>query len=181
MIVLFFMSAPPSIKVLGSIDARPSKTLPGKEKFKAGDPRPLGRSPQASPRRSNLHRVTATIEKLLRDHVEAFNSRNLSALLAGFTDDAVWVTGRSTACGRAELTELFAGAIAGLLPTLTIQKVIAGERQAAAELVEEFSYEGVARVDHIAGFYVFRDGLIASAKIYREGSADLTASANASR
>jgi hypothetical protein len=36
-----------------------------------------------------------------------------------------------------------------------------------------FTFEGVERTDHIAGFYVIEDGHIASAKIYREGSADV--------
>jgi hypothetical protein len=36
-----------------------------------------------------------------------------------------------------------------------------------------FTFEGVERTDHIAGFYVIEDGRIASAKIYREGSADV--------
>lgn len=112
------------------------------------------------------------IEELLRAHVDAFNDRDLDALMAGFADDARWVTGRSTASGRAELTELFAGAMKGILPTLTIRELITGPGRAAAEMVEEYTHDGVAHVDHIAGFYVFRDGLIVSAKIYREGSAD---------
>ena len=60
--------------------------------------------------------------------------------------------------------------MAGLLTTLTVQNVIAGGGRAAAQLVEEFSYDGVARADHITGFY-----------IYREGSAELTESANEAR
>lgn len=113
------------------------------------------------------------IENLIESHVAAFNAHDLENLMAGFADDAVWITGRSTARGRAELTDLFAGAMAGLLPTLTIQNLIVGEGQAAAQMVETFTHEGVSRTDHIAGFYVVRDGLIASAKIYREGSAEL--------
>ncbi|MEZ0092198.1 nuclear transport factor 2 family protein [Streptacidiphilus sp. EB129] len=113
------------------------------------------------------------IENLVRAHVDAFNSRDLEALMAGFADDAVWITGRSTARGRAELAALFSGAMDGLLPTLTVQSLIVGEGRAAAEMVEVFTHEGVERTDHIAGFYVIEDGRIASAKIYREGSADV--------
>ncbi len=113
------------------------------------------------------------IEKLIQAHVQAFNSRDLEALIAGFTDEAVWVTGRTTARGRAELTELFAGAMGGVLPALTIQNLIVGEGQAAAQLLEVFSYEGTEHTDSIAGFYAILDGRIASAKIYREGSADI--------
>jgi hypothetical protein len=113
------------------------------------------------------------IEDLIKEHVAAFNARDLEALMAGFTDDAVWVTGQATARGRAELAGLFGGAMRGLLPTLAIQNLIAGQGQAAAQLTEVFTFEGVERTDHIAGFYVIEDGRIASAKIYREGSADV--------
>lgn len=114
----------------------------------------------------------ATIEDLVRAHVDAFNARDLARLLAGFADDARWVTGRYSASGRRELTELFDGAMKALLPTLAITDLIAGADRAAAQMVEHYTHDGVEHVDHIAGFFVFRDGLIASAKIYREGSAD---------
>lgn len=119
-------------------------------------------------------RIRRVIENLIKAHVEAFNTRDLDALMAGFTDDAVWITGKTTVRGRAGLTELFATAMDGLLPTLTIQNLIVGHGQAAAQLVEVFTFEGVEHTDNIAGFYAIRDGRIASAKIYREGSADVT-------
>jgi hypothetical protein len=121
------------------------------------------------------------IEDLIKGHVKAFNARDLEALMAGFADDAVWITGQTTARGRAELADLFAGAMRGLLPTLAIQNLIAGEGQAAAQLVEVFTFEGAERTDHIAGFYVIKQGRIASAKIYREGSADVAAAAAGAR
>ena len=111
------------------------------------------------------------IEDLIKGHVKAFNARDPGALMAGFADDAVWITGKTTARGRAEFADLFAGAMKGLLPTLAIQNLIAGEGQAAAQLVEVFTFEGAERTDHIAGFYVIKQGRIAAAKIYREGSA----------
>ena len=113
------------------------------------------------------------IEDLIKEHVEAFNARDLEALMAGFADDAVWISGKTTARGRAELANLFAGAMKGLLPTLTIETLITGEDQAAAQLVEVYTFEGAQRTDHIAGFYVIKEGRIASAKIYREGSAEV--------
>lgn len=113
-------------------------------------------------------------ENLIKAHVEAFNTRDLDALMAGFADDAVWITGRTTVRGRAELNELFATAMDRLLPTLTIQNLIVGEGQAAAQLVEVFTHEGAEHTDNIAGFYAIKGGRITSAKIYREGSADVT-------
>lgn len=111
--------------------------------------------------------------EVVRRHVEAFNSRDLDALLAGFTDDAVWITGTSAARGRAEIAELFAGAMAGLLPRLVVENLLASGDRAACQLTEELTAGGDELTFSIAGFYQLRDGRIASAKIYREGSAEI--------
>lgn len=113
------------------------------------------------------------IGEAIAEHVRAFNERDLDALMAGFTDDAVWVTGVSRITGRPALTEFFAAAMTGLLPTLTIVDIIAGADRAACELVETLNSGGERHTFHIAGFYRLRDGRIAAAKIYREGSAQL--------
>jgi uncharacterized protein (TIGR02246 family) len=110
---------------------------------------------------------------VVRRHVEAFNARDLDALMAGFTEDAVWVTGTSVVRGRAALTELFAGAMTGLLPTLVVQNLLVDGDRAACQLTETLTVAGEERTDSIAGFYRLRDGLIATAKIYREGSAEV--------
>lgn len=111
-------------------------------------------------------------ESRIREHVDAFNARDLKRLMAGFTDDATWVTGSTTVSGRADLTEFFGKALTGLLPHLAIKNVIADGDRAAAELYETFHRDGTARDAHIAGFYTLTDGRISRAKIYREGSAD---------
>jgi hypothetical protein len=105
--------------------------------------------------------------------VGAFNARDLDGLMAGFTEDASWVTGTSVARGRGELTELFAAAMEGLLPTLTIRNLLAEGDRAACQMTETLTWDGEERTFSIAGFYQLRDGRIASAKIYREGSAEL--------
>ncbi|MEV0582568.1 nuclear transport factor 2 family protein [Nonomuraea sp. NPDC050310] len=110
---------------------------------------------------------------VLRAHVDAFNARDLDALMAGFTEDASWVTGTSRVQGRAELTELFAGAMEGLLPTLVIHELLAEGDRAACEMTETLTVDGEERSFAIAGFYRLREGRIAAAKIYREGSAEL--------
>jgi ketosteroid isomerase-like protein len=117
----------------------------------------------------------------VREHVRAFNDRDLDALLAGFTEDALWVTGTSAAHGRAELAELFAGAMEGLLPTLTVETLLAGADgdsrggKVACQLIEVLTVGGRKRTDSIAAFFTLRDGLIASAKVYREGNAEVEA------
>ncbi|TCO52431.1 nuclear transport factor 2 family protein [Actinocrispum wychmicini] len=110
---------------------------------------------------------------VVRRHVDAFNSRDLDGLMAGFTDDALWVTGTTVVRGRVELAEFFAAAMAGLLPTLVIESLLAVDDRAACQLTETLTTEGQQRTFAIAGFYEVRDGRIASAKIYREGSADV--------
>jgi ketosteroid isomerase-like protein len=108
---------------------------------------------------------------LLRAHVDAFNAGNVDALLAGFSDDAVWVTGATVARGLGELAELFSGAITSLAPELTIIDVLADGDQVACQMRETFTVAGQERVSFLAGFYRLRDRRITSAKIYREGSA----------
>jgi hypothetical protein len=110
---------------------------------------------------------------VVRRHVEAFNARDLDALMAGFTEDASWVTGTSTAQGHGELAELFAGAMAGLLPTLAIRDLLAEGDRAACQMTETLTVAGEESTFFIAGFYQLRGGRIASAKIYREGSAEI--------
>lgn len=110
---------------------------------------------------------------LIREHVRAFNAGDVDALLAGFTDDAVWVTGNTVIAGRTELTGFFASAMSELSPTLTIHSLIASADLVACELVEILINNVKRHTFHIAGFYRLRDGRIAAAKIYREGSATL--------
>ena len=113
------------------------------------------------------------MSETLRRHVDAFNARDLDALLAGFTEDAVWFTGTTAVRGIDELTDLFADAMTQLLPTLTIQDVLTEGDRVAAQLTETLTHDGQKRTFAIAGFYRLRDGRITSAKIYREGSAEL--------
>ncbi|MFE2538601.1 nuclear transport factor 2 family protein [Actinacidiphila glaucinigra] len=117
--------------------------------------------------------TTTDAAAAIRTHVRAFNARNLDALLAGFTDDAVWITGTTTVRGRAALTGLFDEAMRGLLPTLEVSDLLAEGDRAAGQMTETLTYRGERRTCPIAAFYELRDGRIASAKVYREGSADV--------
>lgn len=110
---------------------------------------------------------------MVRAHVDAFNAGDVDALVSGFTDDAVWVTGTTTARGRAALTRLFADAIAGLRPRLAVHGLLADGDRVACEMTETLVAGGEERSYPIAGFYRLRDGRISAAKIYREGSAEV--------
>jgi len=117
--------------------------------------------------------TTTDAAAAIHAHVAAFNARDLDALLAGFTDDAVWITGTTTVRGRAALTGLFDEAMRGLLPTLEVHDLIAADDRAACQMTETLTYRGERRTCPIAAFYELREGRIASAKVYREGSADV--------
>ncbi len=94
-------------------------------------------------------------------------------LLAGFTDDAVWITGQSVARGMDELAALFEATMSQLLPTLSIQNLLADGDRVACQLMESLTHQSEQLTFFIAAFYRLRDGKIASAKVYREGSAVL--------
>ena len=114
---------------------------------------------------------------VLVEHVAAFNAGDLDRLLRGFTRDALWATGAYSCRGEAELRALFAGAFAAISPVLAIERWTGDDtgalRIVAAELTETMTIEGRTVHAPIAGFYTISDGLIAAAKIYREGSAEI--------
>lgn len=115
------------------------------------------------------HQTAAAV----RAHVEAFNDGDLEKLLAGFTEDALWITGQTVVRGQAELSSLFSGAIDGLRPHLAVENLIAEDSRAACQMTETLLVEHEQRSYPIAAFFRLRDGLIASAKVYREGSAEV--------
>jgi heme-degrading monooxygenase HmoA len=110
--------------------------------------------------------------QIVRDHVEAFNARDLDRLLACFSADAIWLTGSDRFRGTAELATLFGNAFTELSPKLTIQNMVVNGDWVACELSEQLTVDGTTRTDHIAGFYRVRSDRIAATKIYREGSAN---------
>ena len=110
---------------------------------------------------------------VVRKHIDAFNARDLDALMACFSEDATWVTGADRFEGAAALRELFANAFGELAPQLHMQSVLAQGELVACELREDYSAAGEERSDHIAGFYRVEAGVITAAKVYREGSAHI--------
>lgn len=110
--------------------------------------------------------------QVVREHVRAFNARDLDDLLGCFSADATWVTGSDRFRGTAELANLFEHAFTELRLELTIQQMVIERNWVACQLREQLVVDGMTRADHIAGFYRVREGRIEEAKIYREGSAD---------
>ena len=109
----------------------------------------------------------------VREHVAAFNRHDTSRLLAGLADEVVWITGQDTIRGLDGLETLFDDWLWGLNPSLSVRTLVSDEQHVAAEFTEELTVEGERRTFHIAAFFAVKAGRITSAKIYREGSADL--------
>ncbi len=93
------------------------------------------------------------IEQAIREHVAAFNSRDVERLMAGLAEDVVWQTGADTIRGRSELAAVFSDAFRVIAPQLTIRSLLIDRDQAACELRERMTVDDVAREDYIAGFY----------------------------
>jgi hypothetical protein len=114
------------------------------------------------------------VEGAIREHISAFNAQNLHRLLTGLAEDAVWQTGQHTVRGHDELAAFFSDAFRDITPSLTILSLLIDQDRAACELRERMIVGGTPREDFIAGFYrIDANGMIASAKIYREGSASV--------
>jgi uncharacterized protein len=109
----------------------------------------------------------------VREHIAAFNDGDLARLLAGFAADALWITGRTVVRGRDELSAFFGAAIDGLRPRLAVQNLVAEGCRAACQMTETLVFRQEQRSSAIAAFFRLREGLIVSAKVYREGSAEV--------
>jgi uncharacterized protein len=114
----------------------------------------------------------SVVAALVREHVGAFNARDVERLMRGLTDDVVWSSGADLVVGRERVEEFVRDAMDGLAPTLRIRSLVADEVRAACELVETYRYEGAERRVSIAAFFEFVGGRISVVKVYQEGSAD---------
>ncbi|NUR58433.1 MAG: nuclear transport factor 2 family protein [Catenulispora sp.] len=110
---------------------------------------------------------------LVREHVRAFSEGDLDALLAGLAEDTVWITGRTTVRGKADLEPFFKAAIDDLRPRLAIENLVVRGSKAAAQMTETLVWDGAEQAFPIAAFFSLREGLIVTAKVYREGTAEL--------
>lgn len=114
------------------------------------------------------------VAKAIRDHVAAFNAQDLQRLLTGLSEDVLWRTSQETFHGRDELASVFRAAFRTIAPRLALRSMLIDQDRAACQLHERLTVDGVTRDDFIAAFYqVESSGVITSAKIYREGSADV--------
>jgi ketosteroid isomerase-like protein len=111
--------------------------------------------------------------QLVAEHLAAFNAHDSARLLAGLAPDVRWATGQDVFHGRDELAGLFDDGLWAMRPSLERRSIVAAGDAAAAELTEQLTIDGEQRRFAIAVFFRFADGLITSATVYREGSADI--------
>jgi hypothetical protein len=107
-------------------------------------------------------------------HLDAFNRRDLDAVVDGFAEDAVFDTGHDAFVGRRAIAQLFADALAApVKATLELRTAVCSADVAACELTERLSVGGVEQDLAVAAFYTVKGGHLARVKVYREGSARL--------
>jgi ketosteroid isomerase-like protein len=112
-------------------------------------------------------------EDAVLEHVAAFNAHDTGRVLAGFTADAVWITGADRFTGVAALADVFDAWLWTLDPHLDVVTLVANGERAAAQLRESLVIDGVRREFDIAVFFELAAGHIRLGKVYREGSAEL--------
>jgi uncharacterized protein len=125
-------------------------------------------------RRTRVCGVSGGIDRaaLVRDHLQAFNARDLERLIGGLSETVVWRTGTDVVVGRAAVEAFLGDAMSGLRPTLQIHSLVAGRGLVACELEERYRHRGVDHRAAIAAFFRFTGEQISEVKVYREGSAD---------
>ncbi|MHB2029664.1 MAG: nuclear transport factor 2 family protein [Acidimicrobiales bacterium] len=110
--------------------------------------------------------------EIVRRHFDDFNSHNTTRLLAGLQSDVEWTTGQDRMSGVAQVEEIFDDGLWNLSPHLFPEHFVIEGHRAAVRCRESIVIDGLANEFQIAIFFEIRDGLIASVKVYREGSAD---------
>lgn len=115
----------------------------------------------------------STVMALVRDHVSAFNARDIDRLVQGLSPTIVWRTGADVFTGLDEVRKVLDEAMAELTPSLEVRAVVSGgDQRVVAEMIERYSHHGVTHTAPIAAFFRFDGELITQVKVYREGSAD---------
>ena len=106
-------------------------------------------------------------------HLSAFNARDADAVLATFSDDAVFSNADDTIEGRPALSALFRDAFeAPLRAHLELRNAVVNGDTVACELVEQLHYAGTTFEAALAGFFTVREGLLVRVRIYREGTSE---------
>jgi hypothetical protein len=108
---------------------------------------------------------------VVRDHLDAVNAGDAVAATTCFHLDGVFSTGSDAVVhGRPALRTFFTSALAALPISLEIvDEPMLDRGRVGCELLQRTLGDPSGHVDPIAAFYRVEDGLIRSAKVYREG------------
>ena len=102
-------------------------------------------------------------------HLDAFEARDLDAVLATFADDATFSTADGVVVGRRALSRLFADAFT-LDATVRMDRHathVAGE-VVTVEMTERITAAGRTVEIDVAGVYVVRRGRLVRVRVYRD-------------
>lgn len=109
----------------------------------------------------------------VREHLAAFNTGDLDALAASFTEDAVFAAGGEVVIGRRAIAGVFADALAAPVEAvLELRRAVVDGSEIACELVERLGADEDAPELAVAAFYSVRNGRLARARVYRDHGAD---------
>lgn len=108
---------------------------------------------------------------LVQRHINAFNDRDVDALLTDFAPSAEWITGDYTV-PKGQLREFFTSAMESLTPQLTLRRAIVGGNAVAIEMTEAWTHDSTAKSAELIAVFDLDAGKITRARIYREGTAD---------
>lgn len=107
--------------------------------------------------------------EVVQAHLDAFNERDLEAVLAAFDDDAAFTSGDQTVVGLRSLRSLFTEAFS--VPadaTLHLRRAVVEGDTAACELTERVAVSGTVQELDVAAFYTVRRGRLVRVRVYRE-------------
>ena len=106
---------------------------------------------------------------VVREHVAAFNERDLDAVMATFADDAVLASGEQVVVGHRALRTLFADSFsAPVSARLELNRSVVSGTTAACELTETLEAAGASHTLEVAAFYTVHRGRLTRVKIYRD-------------
>lgn len=112
-------------------------------------------------------------ESAVHDHLAAFNTGGLERLAEGLDRDAVFATGQDVIRGKDQIIEFLGDSIRAVGPQLLVRSMISRDHEVACEMLERVVVDGETQEYALAAFYRIQDGRIRSAKIYREGTAEI--------
>lgn len=103
-------------------------------------------------------------------HLSAFNARDADAVVALFTEDAVFATADGLVVGRRALRALFSEAFAEPVgAALELRRAVIDGDTAACELTETLALpDGTSAELPVAAFYTVQRGALARIRVYRD-------------